>query len=293
VPVRPSRLRRIKSQPSDRRASASVRETRVESWADLQESLFEGSWRDSLQRHRSRFAFRGCPTLSDSLVTRLALVDPSSERHLLRNFRKFARAAAVPGDSLWNWLALAQHHGLPTRLLDWTFSPFVALHFATDHPADFERDGLVWCVDYVATHRLLPSRLRKVLGEESADVFTGEMLGRVAGTLEALDRLSRKPFLLFLDPPSVDERIVNQYALFSLLSAPARSLEGWIAEHPGLARRIVIPAALKWEVRDKLDQANVTERVLFPGLDGLSRWLERYYMPRERQAPNTTGPRLR
>jgi hypothetical protein len=212
---------------------------------------------------------------------------------LLRNFRKFARAAAVPGDSLWNWLALAQHHGLPTRLLDWTFSPFVALHFATDHPADFERDGLVWCVDYVATHRLLPSRLRKVLGEESADVFTGEMLGRVAGTLEALDRLSRKPFLLFLDPPSVDERIVNQYALFSLLSAPARSLEGWIEEHPGLARRIVIPAALKWEVRDKLDQANVTERVLFPGLDGLSRWLERYYMPRERQAPNTTGPRLR
>jgi hypothetical protein len=45
-------------------------------------------------------------------------------------------------------------------------------------------------------------------------------------------------------------------------------------------RQIVVPAELKWEVRDKLDQANINERTLFPGLDGLSRWLERYYLPR-------------
>jgi hypothetical protein len=42
---------------------------------------------------------------------------------------------------------------------------------------------------------------------------------------------------------------------------------------------VVIPGSLKWDVRDKLDQANITERVLYPSLDGLSRWLRRYDSP--------------
>jgi hypothetical protein len=89
-------------------------------------------------------------------------------------------------------------------------------------------------------------------------------------------------FVLFFEPPSFDDRIVNQYALFALMSRPDASPEDWLANRPELVRRIVIPAELKWEVRDKLDQANVTERVLFPGLDGLSRWVARYYAPRRR-----------
>ena len=64
------------------------------------------------------------------------------------------------------------------------------------------------------------------------------------------------------------------------MSSPEARLDLWLAAHPQLFRRIIIPAELKWEIRDKLDQANVTERVLFPGLDGLSRWLKRYYSPR-------------
>ncbi|HSC73675.1 MAG TPA: hypothetical protein VLB89_05875 [Gaiellaceae bacterium] len=64
------------------------------------------------------------------------------------------------------------------------------------------------------------------------------------------------------------------------MSRAGDSLDEWFAQHPDLGRKLVIPSELKAEIRDKLDQANITERVPFPGLDGLSRWLARYYAPR-------------
>src|SRR4029453_15408734 len=100
---------------------------------------------------------------------------------------------------------------------------------------------------------------------------------RIAGTLEKFQALSRADFVIFLEPPSLDARIVNQFPLFSLMSRADRCLEAWLQDHPELSRKVVIPARLKWEVRDKLDQAGITERVLFPGLDGLTAWLTRYY----------------
>lgn len=78
----------------------------------------------------------------------------------------------------------------------------------------------------------------------------------------------------------MDERVINQYALFSVLSRATLPVAQWLARHPHLWRQILIPARLKWEIRDKLDQANMTERVLFPGLDGLSAWLKRQYSPK-------------
>jgi hypothetical protein len=197
----------------------------------------------------------------------------------MRAFRKYARQDAVAHDTAWDWLALGQHHGLPTRLLDWTYSPYVALHFATQNRHAYHLDGVVWCVDYVRAHELLPEQLRDALALEGANVFTTELLSEAAPELGDLEQYG-DDFVLFVEPPSFDARIVNQYALFSVSARAEARLDEWIREHPDLARRIVIPADLKWEVRDKLDQANVTERVLFPGLDGISRWLARYYEPR-------------
>ena len=238
-------------------------EIRVESWAELHEQLFEDSWQERLGRHRSNFAYRGRALTTEGLETSLQRLsaDPGSlEAPLIRSFRKYARKSDVPYDSAWNWLALAQHHGLPTRLLDWTFSPYVALHFATTTLLRYNEDGVVWTIDYVRAHELLPESLRTVLADEGANVFTAEMLDRAAQNRRELDNLAEdEDFVLFLEPPSLDE---------------------WGEQHDDLVRKLIVPAELKWEVRDKLDQANITERVLFPGLDGLSAWLRRYYLPR-------------
>jgi hypothetical protein len=260
-----------------------MQEITVTSWAHLQDELFADAWNIDLGRFRSRYAFRGLSDINYRLKTSLIRLGgnyASLEPHLLRNFKKYARRNVVEQDSIWHWLSVAQHYGLPTRLLDWTYSPYVALHFATANIEHFDLDGTIWAVNYLKTHQLLPQRLRSKLDEEGANVFTVEMLSETVSSLQELTRLSRDNFALFFEPPSIDDRITNQFGFFSVMPDSTRSLDQWLVQHPHLWRRIIIPSALKWEIRDKLDQANITERVLFPGLDGLSLWLKRQYSPK-------------
>src|SRR3954453_5854896 len=190
----------------------------ISSWLHLQEMLFTDSWQPSIERFRSNFVFRGAPRVTHGLETSLQTgALEAHEPHLLTSFRKYAMLRhAVHGDWVWNWLSLAKHHGLPTRLLDWTYSPFVAMHFATQNLKDYNEDAAIWCVDYGRTNALLPRPLRKLLDDEDVNIFTAELLNRVASSLSDFDALSKRDFVVFFEPPSLDERIVNQFALFSL-----------------------------------------------------------------------------
>lgn len=258
----------------------------AESWTGAIEKLYRDSWDASIQRHRSPFVFRGMPDAAADLSTSLLRLSGGNERtaklegHILRNFRKYGHPSGFGKESVWTWLARAQHYGLQTRLLDWTYSPMIALHFATVQTDLQHLDGVVWMVDHRKTVELLPAVFRNQAAREGSNAFTIEMLEEAAPSLEVFDGLSKQDdFVVFLEPPSIDARIANQLALFSLMSSPITLLDEWLKRHPGCARRVIIPAGLKREFRDKLDQAGIHERTLFPGLDGLARWLSRYYSP--------------
>ena len=253
----------------------------VQSWMELTQALYDIP-KTSHLRHRSDFVYRGLADQSWSLETSLMRLGGdyvNVEKPLLRSFRKYAEPGALPAETIWVALTVAQHHGLPTRLLDWTVSPRVAVHFATFEEEHYNKDAVVWCINVVEARTLLPDKLRNVLTLEYAYLFSVEMLEFIP-SLRHFDRLGRQGnFVLFFEPPSLDSRIVNQGAIMSVMPNSTMVLSEFLQNHPKLYRRVIIPKELKWEVRDKLDQDNVTERMLFPGLDGLSRWLKRYYGP--------------
>jgi len=264
-------------------------EKKVQSWNELNDVLFEDTWNPNLNRHRSTFAYRGVSDadypLSSSLMRLATPYKKKLERNLLKQFKKYAQRQVVEQDTEWHWLSVAQHHGLPTRLLDWTYSPLIALHFATENLEKFNKDGAVWKVNYADVHKLLQGEQSASLDDLGTKIFTAEALAKTIPDLDALDKRSAPGFVaaIFFEPPAIDDRIINQFAYFSVLSKPDLTMDDWLkqnAKDDVYAVKVIIPKELKWEIRDKLDQSNITERVIMTGLDGLCSWLKRHYTPR-------------
>ncbi len=78
---------------------------------------------------------------------------------------------------------------------------------------------MIWQVDFVKVNRLLPTPLIDQLSNAGANAFSVGMLERVVPDIREFDRLSPGELVVFFEPPSIDARIMNQFALFSVMSS--------------------------------------------------------------------------
>ena len=243
--------------------------------------ILDQDYNMEINRLRSHFLFRGMPDATFPMVTSLQRNCKSKQRILEPSILKsFGRYASISEDSVWEQMTLGQHHGLPTRLLDWSHSALIALHFATsenDMSDTDKRDGIVWRIDAHELACRLPQEYKDVLHRENTFIFSVETLSEVSPTLEKYDRDMAGQSMVLVEPPSEDQRIINQYAYFSPIPMGMERVDEFLERNTENTVKYVIDRSVRWDLRDLLDQFNVSERVIYPGLDGLSRWIGRHY----------------
>ena len=216
---------------------------------DLLVSLFDAlpDFKTYLGSARGRWVFRGHSNKEWKmipLVGRAPSTSRSREKFEMSLFNMFYREARPLADprpsSCWEWLALAQHHGLPTRLLDWTDNPLVALYCSIRDRDQDDRDGEMLAAKW----------------EQQADA------GRTEATcVFEIDKNYK------YRPSIVTSRLRAQEGLFVVCS----DIRNGLAEKS--VERHIVPHHLKKEIRYLLFRIGVHESSLFPDLDGISRRL--------------------
>lgn len=257
----------------------------IKTLQDANQLLLDRPYDERIGRLRSDYLYRGVASseyeMQTSLARNCADLQATLEQSVLKYFRKYAvtEEPSISG-SVWRQMIIGQHYGLPTRLLDWSHSPLVAMHFATSepHPGDIsQRNGVVWRIDARELSELLPHDYRNVLKSNMTKYFSADMLDQIAPTPQDYDKAMGDKAMVIVEPPSTDQRIINQYSYFSVVPMGIANIEKFLEDNTRNTVKYIIDKGVRWQVRDTLDQLNMSERILFPGLDGLSKWIGRHY----------------
>ena len=190
--------------------------------------------------------YRGVKSVTYPLLPKIGRIVPPdavgsrerNEQEILRLFkeRAFQYLDFTPASD-WDWLALGQQYGLPTRLLDWTDNPLVACFFAVDETS--EEDGVIYAYhneSYIAV-------------EKHPDPFNYKEVGKFI-------------------PKHLTQRITTQGGLFTVHPKPYEPFESDDME------KIIIPNRIRSGLKETLNKYGVDRFSLFPGLDGLAAHIE-------------------
>jgi hypothetical protein len=193
------------------------------------------------------------------------------ERRILRIFKRKAHLFLdhIPDDNdSFRWLALMQHHGAPTRLLDFTWSAYVATFFALESATG---DAAIWAVNPPALSKPLVltinGKLRKVYPEK---------LGPwVEGNYEHYFLKNEHSFVNYGEPRIMNQRLIAQSGTFIIPSTLTLPVDEILNHYPHpedvLVKFVLTTSKLRETALLELYSMNITYYTLFPGLDGLAR----------------------
>jgi hypothetical protein len=250
------------------------REFRVASWDEFLRLITSAPY--------SNWAFRGERHAKWPLHTSLsryftdfgvhAQAWPEQEGRILRIFKRKAHQYLQQPPGLnddFQWLALMQHHGAPTRLLDFTWSPYVAAFFALERATD---EAAVWALN----PRELGSRAARGQGTKSR-ITLPEMDPRIPGNFERYFLKGNQAFIWVGEPDTMNRRLIAQSGTFAMpgvLDVPLEEILSRYPEPENMIAKFVLSAD---KLRDtglrELYRMNITYATLFPDLDGLARSL--------------------
>ncbi|MGQ0701071.1 MAG: FRG domain-containing protein [Panacagrimonas sp.] len=246
-------------------------EKRIESWNELQDLL------DPIA-HRCVFRGQECEDwpLKSSFNRLIPCTDEAAalglELESILRFRSEAHlhlpASVIPPnpfklvalDTYLEWLMLMQHYGAPTRLLDWSQSPYVAAYFAVIECG--KEDGAVWYFDQQTAATKIFARYKK---------DPTDFLDYADHLAEDIRRPGDEPLLYTAVKKFRSAREVAQQGVFTFtnrLSVDQQSMIPMACEENTFGR-VLIPAQLKVEFADRLRLMNVTAAALFPGVEGV------------------------
>ncbi|MBK1653673.1 FRG domain-containing protein [Allochromatium vinosum] len=220
--------------------------TTIGSFSQFHEFIEKNNTSDTIYRGQSSFSYTLSPGIGRMKFYIKSTSATEEENIMFSRFKE--RAFLCTGIQLiddWDWLVLAQHHGLPTRLLDWTRNPLVALYFAVENDESND-DAAV----YIACN------LPKIKPENTPDPFS-------VSTLH------------YFVPRRVSWRVAAQSGVFTVHPHPFDC----IAKSSHI-KKVIIPAGSRRKLRMTLYEYGVHRESLFPDMDGIARhirWMREDY----------------
>ncbi|MCR4963454.1 MAG: FRG domain-containing protein [Firmicutes bacterium] len=210
----------------------------------------------------------------------------ANEKSLLLSFiHEASGLLSISTNDLPRWAEYAQHYGVPTRFLDWSSNPLVALYFACRDRT--EQDGAIWMLHGTNYKRFLAKNLQipkeKTVKEILSDLFNDD---------KEID------YPVLYTPYYVDARMSAQKSYFLVWGAKKEPLEDMLLndelfmelpevdngirlygddQQNNILFKFFIHADSKQPLLHELDMVGINEKTLFPGLDGIGRYVERQY----------------